>query len=116
MEVKYQNNYRWIILTLLFLATTINYLDRIVLSVLIPEIKQQLSIDDIAYSYILSAFMIMYTLGFLISGRIIDWLGTKKGYLLSIVTWSFSAAMHAASSSAIGLTSMARDFGYNRIG
>jgi len=104
MELKYKDNYRWIILSLLFFATTINYLDRIVLSVLIPEIKQQLNIGDIAYSYILSAFMIMYTLGFLIAGRVIDWLGTKTGYLLSIVTWSISAAMHAVSSSAIGLT------------
>lgn len=104
MEIKYQNNYRWVILSLIFLATTVNYLDRIVLSVLIPEIKEQLGIGDIAYSYILSAFMIMYTLGFLVAGRTIDYLGTKKGYLLSIITWSFSAVMHAVSSTAIGLT------------
>ena len=104
MKIKYQHNYHWVILALIFLATTVNYLDRIVLSVLIPEIKEQLGIGDIAYSYILSAFMIMYTLGFLVAGRTIDYLGTKKGYLLSIVTWSFSAAMHAVSSTVIGLT------------
>jgi ACS family hexuronate transporter-like MFS transporter len=103
MNQNYKSNYRWVILFLLFAATTINYLDRIVLSVLIPEIKKDLAISDIDYGHILSAFLLMYTLGFLIVGRIIDRLGTKLGYLLSIVTWSISAAMHAVCHSSLCL-------------
>ena len=95
MQMKYLNKYRWVILSLVFSATTFNYFNRIVLSILIPEIKNDLGIDDIAYGYILSAFQVMYMLGFLAAGRIIDKLGTKLGYLLSILTWSVSAAMHA---------------------
>ncbi len=95
METKYENNYRWIIIALLFAATTINYFDRIVLSFLRPYIDKELQITDIQFGYILSAFQIMYMLGFLAAGKIIDKLGTKLGYLLSIFTWSFTAVMHA---------------------
>jgi len=87
--------YRWVILILLFLATTINYFDRIVLSVLIPEIKKSLGISDITYGQILSAFQFSYTFGFLAAGRFIDWVGTKLGYFLAIVAWSLAAALHA---------------------
>jgi len=103
MQPEYKNNYRWIILSLLFVATTINYFDRNVISVLIPQIKKDLQIDDITYSHILSAFQIAYTLGFLVAGKFIDWLGTKKGYLLSIVFWSFAGAMHSMCGSAFCL-------------
>ncbi|MBN1779629.1 MFS transporter [bacterium] len=95
MQNKHVNKYRWVILSLVFSATTFNYFNRIVLSVLIPEIKNDLNIDDIAYGHILSAFQLMYMLGFLAAGRIIDRLGTKYGYMLSILTWSVSASMHA---------------------
>ncbi len=94
MQTKDLNKYRWVILSLVFSATTFNYFNRTVLAVLIPEIKKDLLIDDITYGYILSAFQLMYTLGFLAAGRIIDKLGTKLGYMLSILTWSISAAMH----------------------
>jgi len=103
MNAGYSSRYRWVILSLLFVATTINYFDRIVLSVLIPEIKKDLLIDDIAYSHILSAFQLAYTFGFLAVGKVIDWLGTKLGYLLSILLWSFAAAMHALCGSAFCL-------------
>jgi len=103
MPPQDQPRYRWVILTLLFAATTINYFDRIVLSVLIPEIKKTLDIDEIAYGHILSAFQLAYTFGFLAAGRFMDWLGTRWGYLTSIVSWSFSAAMHALCGSAFCL-------------
>jgi ACS family hexuronate transporter-like MFS transporter len=95
--VKYESgtNYRWVILSLLFIATTINYFDRIVLSVLIPEIKRELNISDISFGYIISAFQITYTLGFLAAGKFIDWMGTKLGYMLSILLWSIAAGMHS---------------------
>jgi ACS family hexuronate transporter-like MFS transporter len=95
--VKYESetNYRWVILSLLFIATTINYSNRIVLSVLIPEIKRELNINDISFGHIISAFQITYTLGFLAAGKFIDWIGTRWGYLLSIFFWSIAATMHS---------------------
>jgi len=103
MQNEYANNYRWVILLLLFAATTINYFDRIVLSFLIPEIKKDLNLDDIDYSHILSAFQFLYTFGFLIAGRVIDWLGTRIGYLLSILAWSIAAGMHGICNAAFCL-------------
>lgn len=100
METNYPNRYRWVILSLLFVATTINYMDRIVLSVLIPTIKSDLNLNDIAFGHILSAFQLTYTLGFLFVGKMIDKMGTKLGYLLSILLWSAAAAMHGVCRSA----------------
>jgi ACS family hexuronate transporter-like MFS transporter len=111
LEKNQWNTYRWLILALLFAATTINYIDRIVISVLIPEIKKELNIDDIAYSHILSAFQLTYTLGFLIAGKFIDSIGTKLGYLLSILFWSISSGLHSLCKSALCLTSWRGVFG-----
>jgi len=88
-------HYRWIIVSLLFLATMNNYYNRVVLSVVIPEIKKDMALDDIQYSYILSAFQFAYMFGMLAAGRFIDWIGTRLGYIIAMVVWSFSAAMHA---------------------
>lgn len=103
MQTENGSNYRWIILSLLFLATTSNYLDRILISVLIPEIKKDLKIDDIAYGHILFVFQFAYTLGFLATGKFIDWIGTKFGYMLSILFWSLSTLMHSLCRSAFCL-------------
>lgn len=95
---------RWWILTLLFLATTINYLDRIVFSVLIPVIRDEMHIGDQEYGYINSAFQLLYTVGFLFAGNFIDRWGTKIGYGVSIVWWSLAAAGHALAASAGSLS------------
>lgn len=97
------SSYRWVIVSLLFFATLINYYDRIVLSVVIPYIKKELSITDIQYSYVLSFFQFGYMFGSLLVGKIIDRLGTKLGYWLSILLWSLAAAMHATVRSAVSL-------------
>lgn len=110
------SKYRWVVLGLLFAATTVNYLDRIVLSILIPEIKKELSISDISYGYILSAFQLAYTIGFLAAGKLIDWLGTKLGYLLSILLWSVAAGFHSVCRSALCLTSWRGVFGITASG
>ena len=116
MSAGYSSRYRWVILSLLFVATTINYFDRIVLSVLIPEIKKDLLLDDIAYGHILSAFQLAYTFGFLAVGKIIDRLGTKLGYLLSILLWSFAAAMHALCGTAFCLAAWRAALGLTESG
>jgi ACS family hexuronate transporter-like MFS transporter len=96
--------YRWTILALLFAATTINYLDRTVLSVAVKDIKESLQLSDIHYGYVLTAFQCLYTVGFLAAGRIIDRLGTRLGYLLSILAWSIAGALTGLSTSAMSLS------------
>lgn len=94
---------RWYMLALLFFATTINYLDRIVFSVLIPVIREDIHISHEHYGYVNGAFMIAYTVGFLFMGKLIDRFGTKIGYAVAIVWWSLAAAGHALSRGALGL-------------
>src|SRR3970040_177169 len=95
--------FRWVILSLLFFATTVNYLDRIVFSVLIPKIREDLHLTDIDYGWINGAFQLAYTLGFLAMGKFIDRVGTKLGYLVSILWWSVAAAFHAVAGTGVAL-------------
>lgn len=95
---------RWWILTLLFFATTINYLDRIVFSVLIPVIREEMHLTDQDYGYINAAFQVFYTIGFIFMGGLVDKWGTKKGYTVSVIWWSLAAVGHAFSSGAMGLS------------
>ncbi|GAB4358930.1 MAG: MFS transporter [Bryobacter sp.] len=90
---------RWWILTLLFLGTTVNYLDRIILGILLPEIRKEIPMDDKVYGNIAFAFQLAYTIGFLFAGKVIDRLGTRLGYSLAILWWSLAAAAHALVSS-----------------
>lgn len=87
--------YRYRILALLFAATTINYFDRSIMSVLAPDLKIWFGWDNQDYSNVLISFQIAYAIGLLTMGGIIDRLGTKKGYVLSIGLWSFFGMMHA---------------------
>jgi ACS family hexuronate transporter-like MFS transporter len=89
--------WRWRLLTLLFFATTINYLDRIVLAVLIPVIRKDLAFSDREYGFITGAFQIAYMLGFLAAGKMIDLLGTRIGYAAAMLWWSISALLHVVS-------------------
>ena len=83
---------RWRILALLFFATTINYLDRILFSVLIPVIRDEIHLSDQGYGNLTGAFTIAYTVGFPLAGKFIDRFGTRMGYAVSIVWWSLAAA------------------------
>ena len=88
--------YRWTICGLLFFATTVNYLDRQVLSLLQPYLAEKFSWTNTDYANITSVFQFGYALSLLFAGRIIDKLGTKKGYVWAIVIWSLAAIIHAA--------------------
>ena len=88
--------YRWIICAMLFFATTVNYLDRQVLSLTWDEfIKPEFHWNEYHYGLITSIFSIVYAVCMLFAGRFIDWMGTKKGYLWAIGVWSMGACMHA---------------------
>lgn len=98
--------YRWTICSLVFFATTINYLDRAVISLLKPFIATAFHWDKIAeienYANIEIAFKFAYTVGMLGAGRMIDKLGTKIGYALSTLLWSVAAVCHAFATGTIG--------------
>ncbi len=90
-------NWRWWICSLLFVATTVNYLDRQVLSLTYEEfIKPEFHWTDADYGTITSFFSILYAIACLFAGKFVDWMGTKKGYLISIGVWSLGACLHAA--------------------
>ena len=89
--------YRWTICGLLFFATTVNYLDRQVLSLLAPSLSKEFNWSNSDYANITAVFQFIYAISMLFAGRIIDKLGTKKGYILAITVWSFGAIMHAYS-------------------
>ena len=89
-------NYRWTICAMLFFATTINYLDRQVLSLTFDEfIKPEFHWDESHYGNITGIFSLVYAIAMLFAGRFIDWMGTKKGFLWAIGVWSIGACMHA---------------------
>ncbi len=94
--------YRWTICALIFFATTVNYLDRQVLSLLKDNLEVQFNWSDSDYANIVSAFQFVYAIAMLFAGRIIDWLGTKTGYALSLIIWSFAAMTHALAKTTVG--------------
>lgn len=87
--------YRWVICSLLFLATTINYLDRQVLSLLHPMLEEEFNWTNTDYANITAAFQFVYAIAMLFAGRIIDRLGTKWGFAIAIIVWSLAAIVHA---------------------
>ncbi len=87
--------YRWTICALLFFATTVNYLDRQVLSLLKPMLEEKFGWSNSQYADIAAVFQFTYAISMLFAGRIIDKLGTKKGYTWAIIIWSIGAVIHA---------------------
>jgi len=89
--------YRWTICSLLFFATTVNYLDRQVLSLLAPDLSKEFGWTNGDYANITAIFQFVYAISMLFAGRIIDKLGTKSGYTWAIIIWSIGAIVHAYS-------------------
>ena len=93
---KLMTNWRWWMVMLLFVATTVNYMDRQVLSLTWKEfIGPEFNWTDSDYGTITAAFSIFYAIAMLFAGKFVDWMGTKKGYLWAIGIWSFGACIHA---------------------
>lgn len=95
MSINNIGKYRWTICALLFAATTVNYLDRQVLSLLQPTLSKTYGWTNTDYANITSVFQLVYAFSMLFAGRIIDRLGTKKGYSWAIIIWSIAAVLHA---------------------
>ena len=102
-EQPRQDSFRWMILFMLFAATTINYLDRQILSILKPILDQELGWTDAQYGMIMSIFQASYAVGLTMFGWIIDKYGARMGFAISIIWWSVGALSHAF---AVGVKSM----------
>jgi MFS transporter, ACS family, hexuronate transporter len=109
MPVTKIKNYRWIIVTLLFFATTINYLDRQIIGLLKPILEKEFNWTETDFAHIVMAFTASYAIGLISIGWIIDKIGTKLGYTITIIFWSIAGMLHAFAKSAFG-------FGVARVG
>jgi len=96
--------YRWTICSLVFYATTVNYLDRQVISLLKPILEKEFSWKESDYSDIVLAFQFAYALGMVGAGRIIDKIGTKLGYAITLTLWSIASILHAFATSTLSFT------------
>lgn len=97
-------SYRWTICALLFVATTINYVDRQVLGILAPTLQRELHWTESDYGDIVSWFSFAYAFGFLVAGRVIDWIGVRRGLAAAVVAWSAAAIAHAFARTAAGFS------------
>jgi MFS transporter, ACS family, hexuronate transporter len=98
------SSYRWTICALLFVATTINYVDRQVLGILAPTLQRELHWTESDYGDIVSWFSLAYAVGFLAAGRAMDWIGVRRGLGAAVVGWSIAAVGHAFARTAAGFS------------
>jgi len=94
-------SFRWRICALLFIANTINYMDRQVLSFLAPLLQTKIGWNEVQYSHIVVAFQAAYAIGLLFMGGVIDAIGVRLGYALTICVWSLAAMSHALARTAL---------------
>lgn len=95
MSVKI-GNYRWRIVVLLFFATTINYVDRQVLGILAPQLQAQFGWSEADYGFIIMAFQAAYAIGLISMGTLLDKIGTRLGFIVSVALLSVAGMFHAA--------------------
>ena len=110
------NNYRWIILGLVFIATTINYLDRQIIGLLKPSLEKEFDWSETDFAHIVMAFTAAYAIGLLLFGRIIDKVGTKWGYAISVIIWSAAGMLHAVARSVGGFAAARIGLGFGEAG
>lgn len=112
-SIRPAGNFRWVICTLLLIGVTKNYMDRQVLGVLKTTLQHDLGWNEIDYSNLVFAFQAAYAAGMVLVGRLIDRLGTRVGYALSMIFWSVASMAHAACGSLLsfGVARSALGFG-----
>jgi MFS transporter, ACS family, hexuronate transporter len=96
--------YRWVICALLFFAATINYIDRQVIGILKPTLQAEIGWTEVQYSWIVFSFQCAYAIGMLGVGWVMDKIGTRKGFSLSVIVWSIAAMAHALARSVAGFS------------
>ena len=98
------NGLRWWVITLIFIATVINYIDRTAFALLWPEMGKDLGMDNSDYAIMLNVFLATYAFGKFLSGKLYDKIGTRLGFVVSIVVWSLASAFHAFARGLISLS------------
>src|SRR5436309_15034302 len=88
-------NLRWFIVALLFVVTVLNYVDRQALSVLAPFLRDEFHMSNQDYAFIVSAFLVSYTIMQAVSGILVDRVGTRYGFVLMFIWWSLATTLHA---------------------
>src|SRR6266576_6597561 len=104
LEPERPSSYRWTSCALLFVATTINYIDRQVLGILAPTLQRALNWSEADYGDIVSWFSFAYAFGFLAAGRLIDLIGVRRGLGSAVVAWSAAAIGHAFAKTVAGFS------------
>jgi ACS family hexuronate transporter-like MFS transporter len=102
--LKKIKGFRWWIVTLIGIATVINYIDRNSLAIMWVDISAEVGLDKNDYAAIVSVFMVMYALGQSVSGRLFDWIGTRIGFTVSIFVWSLACALHGTARTILGFS------------
>ncbi|OOQ56528.1 MFS transporter [Mucilaginibacter pedocola] len=111
-----KTNYRWVVVALLFFATTINYLDRQVIGLLKPTLEKEFNWSEQDYKNMVIAFQVAYALGLVLFGNFIDKIGTKFGYTISLIVWSVAAMAHALAKSTLGFGAARASLGLGESG
>lgn len=112
----YTNHTRWFILGLLFLATVINFIDRQTLSILAPTLRRELSLSEIDYANVVTAFLISYTVMYSVAGRLLDRFGARWGLAACVGWWSLATMLTGRATSALSLASFRFSLGVGEPG
>jgi ACS family hexuronate transporter-like MFS transporter len=115
-SLKQVKGLRWWIIGLIALVTVINYIDRNALSIMWPSISQELGLSKDDYRWIVIVFMIAYAISQMVSGKIYDKVGTRLGFVFSILIWSFSSGLHGISSSILSFGILRATLGFGEAG
>ena len=107
---------RWVVISLIFLATVINYIDRQTMAVLKGAIAADLGLSNSDYAAVQNAFLVLYAISQMVSGRVFDAIGTRLGFVCSIVIWSTAALLHSAARSAAGFRICRAALGFGEAG
>jgi ACS family hexuronate transporter-like MFS transporter len=115
-RIRSPTRFRWVVLGFLFAATTILYIDRSALGILAPELQKTIGWSEEQYGMINSAFMIAYAVCFILMGKLIDLMGTRRGYLASLGIWSVAALGQALAGSWVGFAAARFSLGVGQSG
>ena len=111
-----KGNYRYLVLGLLFLATTINYIDRQIIGLLKPTLEKEFAWSEQDYANIVFWFQVMYAVGYMVAGRFVDFVGAKIGYGIAVLFWSIAAVAHAFVRSTFGFNVVRGALGFSEGG
>ena len=96
-------NMRWWIVGVLFCGSLVNYLDRVALSIVAPQIRTEFGLTSSDYALILNCFMVAYALSYGFGGKFADWIGTRASFYITVVWWSIAASLHSLSRGLVSL-------------